>query len=135
MLDIPFRAGDGAETVLNDCDLQIALWGLYELHYRGFTDVDEGMEWDPQLIAIRGRLEADLERGVRELVAPFVASAEEQADSFQAALDNVIQDVDGPSLAAYVQRDATTDQYLEFLMLRSLYHLMESDPHAGSCPG
>jgi len=133
-LGIPFRTDGSAETILTDDDLQIALWALYELHYRGFTDVDERMEWDPQLIAVRGRLEALLEQAVRGLVAPFVSRAEEQAESFQAALENVIQSSDGPSLAVFLQRQATVDQYLEFLMIRSLYHLKESDPHAWVVP-
>ena len=133
ILEVPFRADRDVDAILNDDDVQIALWAMYELHYRGFTDVDDRMEWDPQLIAVRSRLEAELEQGVRQLVAPFVSRAEE-ADTFQAALENVIQDVDGPSVAAFLQREATADQFREFLMLRSLYHLKESDPQAWVVP-
>ncbi|MFI5428843.1 hypothetical protein [Aeromicrobium sp. UC242_57] len=31
----------------NDLDLHICLWALYELHYRGFDDVDDHLEWQP----------------------------------------------------------------------------------------
>ena len=134
VLEVPLRVDQDAETILNDDDLQIALWGMYELHYRGFSDVDDRMEWDPQLIAVRGRLETALERAVRELVGPFVSRAEEQTETFQAALEHVIQEVDGPSVAVFLQREATTDQYREFLMLRSLYHLKESDPQVWALP-
>jgi hypothetical protein len=133
-VEVTVRSDQGAEAVLRDEDLQVALWAMYELHYRGFSDVDDRMEWDPGLIAVRRQLETELERAVRELVAPFVSAAQDQADTFQGALEAVTLDVDGPSLAAYLQRDATIDQYREFLMLRSLYHLKESDPQAWALP-
>ncbi|MCZ9339631.1 iron-containing redox enzyme family protein, partial [Streptomyces sp. TRM76130] len=31
-------------------DLQLALYQCYELHYRGFAEVDPGLEWDPGLL-------------------------------------------------------------------------------------
>lgn len=133
-LDVPIPWDEGTEAALKDDDMQIALWALYELHYRGFADVDERMEWDPQLIAVRARLEAVLEQAIQGLVAPFVSKAEDEADNFQTALENVIQDVDGPSVAVFMQREATADQYLEFLMIRSIYHLKESDAHAFVVP-
>ena len=34
----------------HDDDAQIALWALYELHYRGFDDVDDALEWQPELL-------------------------------------------------------------------------------------
>jgi hypothetical protein len=131
-VDIPAQMRADA-SALTDDDLQIALWALYELHYRGFADVEDRMEWDPQLIAVRARLESVFEQAVRDLVGPSVARAEEQ-DGFQAALEAVIADVEGPSLAVYLQQEATEDQYLEFLTLRSIYHLKESDPHAFVLP-
>ncbi|GAA2625856.1 hypothetical protein GCM10010425_23090 [Streptomyces spororaveus] len=29
-------------------DLQLALYMLYELHYRGFDGVDDARKWDPE---------------------------------------------------------------------------------------
>ncbi|MEU9182051.1 hypothetical protein AB0C90_35555 [Streptomyces sp. NPDC048550] len=34
-------------------DLQLALYLLYELHYRGFDGVADEREWDPDLLRLR----------------------------------------------------------------------------------
>ena len=47
-------------------DAQISLWALYELSYRGFEDVEDSLEWHPDLVALRGELEADVETALRE---------------------------------------------------------------------
>jgi hypothetical protein len=104
-------------------DAAVALWVLHELHYRGFDDVPEDREWDPELVRLRGRLEADLEARLRSrFVRPEVDSGlvEEFFDWVAAH--------DGMSVAAHVQRDADRDQVLELLRIRSIYHLKESDP-------
>lgn len=44
-------------SVEDDDDLHIGLWALYELHHRGFDDVDEDQEWNPALLGV-----AELER-------------------------------------------------------------------------
>src|SRR5215203_3761154 len=49
-------------------DFQLSLYLLYELHYRGFRDVDERWEWEPLLLEFRASLEADFEATLRELV-------------------------------------------------------------------
>lgn len=46
-------------------DAQLTLWVLYEIHHRGFDDVSDELEWDPHLIGVRRRLEADLEQTLR----------------------------------------------------------------------
>ena len=33
-------------------DTQLALYCCYELHYRGFDGVPEGLEWDPELLGV-----------------------------------------------------------------------------------
>src|SRR5437764_122029 len=38
-------------------DFHLALYLLYELHYRGLPDVDEPWEWEPSLLAMRRELE------------------------------------------------------------------------------
>ena len=71
--------------VLHDEDGQLALWILYELHYRGFDDVSDDREWDPGLIGLRGVLERGFERELRDAVrarlAPVVASATSPSSS------------------------------------------------------
>src|SRR4051794_27784265 len=41
-------------------DLQLALWCLFELHYRGFAEVGEEWEWEPAAIGLRRALEQTL---------------------------------------------------------------------------
>ena len=42
---------------LTDEDIQLALYVLYELHYRCFDGVDARWEWEPSLLALRATLE------------------------------------------------------------------------------
>ncbi len=110
-------------------DSAVALWAFYELHYRGFEDVDERREWDPSVVQLRGELEAGLEARLRE---PWAGHHPEGdfADAFFA----FVGDHDGPSLARFVQTDATEEQVLDLLRMRSLYHLKEADPSAWVVP-
>jgi hypothetical protein len=45
---------------LADDDLQLGLWIMYELHYRGFDEVDDDWEWDPPLLGLRRQVESRL---------------------------------------------------------------------------
>lgn len=103
-------------------DAQITLWALYEQHYRGFDDVAGELEWDPQLIAVRRRLEQDFERELRART-PKLPEPGNFAEDFFA----FVADHDGPSLAAHIHRSATDEQVREFLRHKSIYHLKESD--------
>jgi hypothetical protein len=113
----------------HDDDAQIALWTLYELHYRGFDDVDDALEWHPEALHVRRALEQTFEARLRErydapdLTAPF-------ADSFF----DYVASHDGRSLAAFVQRGADAEQVRELLSVRTIYHLKESDPSAWLVP-
>ncbi|MFL6022414.1 MAG: iron-containing redox enzyme family protein, partial [Marmoricola sp.] len=53
-------------------DLQITLWVLYELHYRGFEDVEDELEWDAEVLAARRRLERPFEDHLRRLASGLV---------------------------------------------------------------
>ncbi|MDZ5622410.1 iron-containing redox enzyme family protein [Nocardioides sp. HM23] len=117
----------------DDEDLHLSLWMLYELHYRGFAGVDEAREWDPDLIAVRGRLEAQFETGLRAACQPIIALADDQGTVPDQLVAITAYDT-GISLPQFLQREATTAQYLEFLVQRSLYHLKESDPQAWALP-
>ena len=122
------RAGTDFSTVLTTAptavgdDAALALWVLHELHYRGFAEVDDSLEWEPTLLQVRGLLEADLERRLRDRWAP------PQGLSFVDDALEWIDGQDGVSLARHVHRDADRDQVLDLLRVRSLYHLKESDP-------
>ena len=110
-------------------DVQISLWTLYELHYRGFDDVDERLEWHPALLELRHSLEISFENHLRDRYTQV-----ELDGPFADALFTYIADHDGLSLAAFVQRHADTDQVLDLLRHRSIYHLKESDPVAWVVP-
>ncbi|MDF1606257.1 iron-containing redox enzyme family protein [Nocardioides sp. YIM 152315] len=109
-------------------DAALALWVLHELHYRGFAEVDDRFEWDPQLIRVRTLLERDLEARLR---ARFTRP---EGLSFVDDVFGWIDDHDGVSLARHVHRDADRDQVLDLLRARSLYHLKESDPASWLVP-
>ena len=115
------RVADAPEAG-SAADAQITLWALYEQHYRGFEDVAGELEWDPQLIAVRRRLEQDFERELRART-PGLPGPGNFAEDFFA----FVADHDGPSLAAHIHRSATADQVREFLRHKSIYHLKESD--------
>ncbi|MFL6156765.1 MAG: iron-containing redox enzyme family protein [Marmoricola sp.] len=113
-------------------DLQISLWALYELHYRGFADVDGHAEWDPEILAVRRRLEESFEADLRSLVSDLVITALRE-DGLVAQLERIVAEP-GPSIASFLHREATREQFEEFLAVRSLYHLKESDPHSWALP-
>jgi Iron-containing redox enzyme len=120
-----------SKTVVEDDheDAQLSLWLLYELHYRGFDGVDDALEWDPDLLRLRRRLETDLEQRLR---ARFPGHRYEGAVAD--ALFDYVDAHDGPAIAPYVQGSADADQVRELLRHRSLYHLKEFDPTAWVIP-
>jgi hypothetical protein len=113
----------------DDEDLHITLWALYELHYRGFEDADDRLEWQPELIELRRSLETSFEHTLRERI-PASWPAGEFAETFF----DFVADHDGPSLASFVHKDADKEQALELLRMRSIYHLKEADPSAWVVP-
>jgi hypothetical protein len=125
----PLPLPDGPDPIADE-DLQLALYCCYELHYRGFEDVDERWEWAPSLLALRAALEAPFEAALRAAVGPLGPLPEPGA--MDVAL-RAIED-DGPSLSRFVEREATRDQVLEFLIHRSAYQLKEADPHSWALP-
>jgi hypothetical protein len=110
-------------------DLHLTLYLLYEIHYRGLTGVDDSWEWEPSLVAFRRALEGVFEDALRGLVSPLSANG-----SVPDQLRDLIDKDRGPSLANYMQTTATLDQFREFLIHRSAYHLKEADPHSWAIP-
>lgn len=120
-----------ADDPLTDEDLQLGLYACYELHYRGFDEVDPRWEWRPDLLAVRAALEAPFEAAVRDLVP---APAPVDAADTDVALREIADPGDGPSLSRHLAREATLDQFREFLVHRSAYQLKEADPHSWALP-
>lgn len=127
------RAIDDARDVLADDDVQLTLFALYELHYRGLDGVDDAWEWHPDLLAARVRLEGAFERAVRERV-PVPDTSARTASQIAEALFALTAADDGPSLSGYLAKRATDEQVHEFVIQRSIYHLKEADPHSWALP-
>ncbi|WP_209720160.1 iron-containing redox enzyme family protein [Marmoricola sp. OAE513] len=114
-------------------DASLALWTLYELSYRGFDDAPGADEWSPSLLRARQYLERDLEQRLRAMTDELVEDALGSDGGVVERLERVVSH-DGPSLSTYLHREADAEQYREFLALRSIYHLKESDPQAFALP-
>lgn len=119
--------------VLDDADVQLALWCLYELAYRGFEDVDPDAEWWPAVVAFRRSLEQPFERAVRRAVRDRLADIP-QGMPVASAIFALVEQDSSPSLAAFLHRQASRSEMLDFLRQRSIYHLKESDPHSFVLP-
>src|SRR4051794_35159634 len=129
---LPSLPAPGADRAEADEDLQLALYCCYELHYRGFSDVDERWEWSPGLLAARAALEAPFEAAMGELAPP--QPYERDPAEMDIALREIIAADDGPSVARFVEARASEEQLLEFLVHRSAYQLKEADPHSWAIP-
>jgi hypothetical protein len=129
----PRAHGVPADPVADD-DLQLALYLCYELHYRGLPGVDDTWEWEPSLIALRGGLEAEFERGLRAAPALRARVQPPAPEDMDAALREIADSDDGPSLSRFLETRGTLDQFLEFMVHRSAYQLKEADPHSWALP-
>jgi hypothetical protein len=122
-------AAPPADDPLTDDDLQLALWILFELHYRGFADVAPSWEWEPAAIGLRRALETTLLDALRrDVVVP--PSRRPVADRLRA----LVEADDGPQLSKYLQTEADEARFTEFVVHRSIYQLKEADPHSWALP-
>lgn len=133
------RRPSGASHAFNDLtadidpygrDLQLALYVCYELHYRGFSGVDPGWEWDATLLDLRAQLEHAFLDAVRRDVGVIPPHTTAHAEMDAAATEPV--QGSGPSW--YLRDQGTWEQAREYFVHRSLYHLKEGDPHAWIIP-
>lgn len=108
---------------LSDDDLHLALYLCYELAYRGLDGVEDEMEWNLDMLAVRRRMELAFESALLETVSPEEVVPEEVASGLR-QLDEAAS-----PFGFYMERQATIDQFLEFVIHRSSYHLKEADPH------
>lgn len=121
-------------SVITDGDFQLALWTLYELHYRGFDDVAADLEWAPHLVRTRLTLERHFEHDLRRQTRPQIEEARQSGDTVVTQLFALTGHDTAPAVPAFLQRRATTDQVLDFLRQRSIYHRKESDPQSFVLP-
>src|SRR4051812_36452082 len=117
---------------VEDEDLHLALYCCYELHYRGFEGVADRWEWEPSLLALRGALEEQFEAELHALVGdPGEPPDPREID---ARLRELMHGDDAPSVSTFIEREATAEQMLEFMIHRSAYQLKEADPHSWALP-
>jgi len=128
----PPHTVEPVSDAVEDEDLHLALYCCYELHYRGFVGVDERWEWEPSLLSLRAALEHQFEDELHELVgAPGEPPDPREVD---AHLREIMLADDAPSVSTFIEREATAEQMLEFMIHRSAYQLKEADPHSWALP-
>ncbi|MEU3690882.1 iron-containing redox enzyme family protein [Streptomyces narbonensis] len=110
-------------------DLQLALYLLYELHYRGFEGVDDAREWDPELLLLRRAMEGRFLEALRAELPDMPRTA---AEAFAPLLVEPV-DLTG-SLSHRLETEGELWHLREYAALRSLYHLKEADPHVWVIP-
>lgn len=108
-------------------DLQLALHLAYELHYRGFRDVPDDIEWDPTLLRLRAQLEMRFEDALRDDC--------HGGGGVREVLDALLTEPsEGQSTSHYLVRSGTLGRLREYAVLRSVYQLREADPHLWVVP-
>jgi Iron-containing redox enzyme len=127
--EIPVRSAPLDDPIVGD-DSALALYVLYELHYRSFVGVDEGWEWDPSLLRVRAQLE---ERFLGALLAKLDVAPTGPEDVV-ARLQALASADDGPSLSAHMESGGMLEELREFAIHRSAYQLKEADPHTWAIP-
>src|ERR687898_865183 len=95
------RGPEPADDPLYGDDAALALYVLYELHYRGFAGVDDGWEWEPSLLALRRRLEERFEARVLEEAGPHTWAIPRLTGAVKAAMIEIQADEYGDG----VERD------------------------------
>ncbi len=154
LIDVPTRPAPRAPGPVDeeigdplvDEDLALALYVLYELHYRSFSGVSDEWEWDPGLLTLRSEMEACFERAIIDDLLDsdiWAASGLEEhpdrlahpdAEDIPGLLRAMIDADDDPSLSRRIETQASKEQMLEFLIHRSAYQLKEADPHSWAIP-
>jgi hypothetical protein len=121
------------QSPLHDLDFQCALSCCYEMHYRGFTDVDDALEWSPRFVAVQGILEARFGSALCA-AAPCPGGEIGELPVHEGLRELIVAEAEGPSLSGYLLKRGSRREFQEFLVQRSLYHLKEADPHTWQIP-
>jgi hypothetical protein len=120
------------EPLAGDDDFHLALYALYELHYRSFEGVDDRWEWEPSLLRLRAELERRFELALGEAIPP---EPEQSApDEIPERLKALLAAAEGPSISRFLEMRASADQFREVLVHKSAYQLKEADPHSFAIP-
>lgn len=118
------------DATLGDEDLQLALYCLHELAYRGFDHLDPDAEVDPGVHAWRLTLESRFEGALASLTHDVVQRWRHDPVGY---LRHDSDDSE-PSLSAELLDAADLSRFREVLVHRSGYQLKEADPHSWAIP-
>ena len=119
--------------LVQDDDVQVALFTAYELRYSGLTGVADDWEWHPAVLELCAAVERAFEKALRDRV-PVPPLPAPGVDSVAAALFALTDADTGPSVSRFIAKKATDEQAQEFLIQRSIYQLKEADPHSWAIP-
>src|SRR5687768_3383873 len=93
--ELPRHVPAAVDDPLRDEDLHLALYCCYELHYRGLPGVHPEWEWEPSLLALRRRLEAQFEAALLDALGEPAEAP--QPGEMDVALRSVADADDAPS--------------------------------------
>ncbi|MFE2560753.1 iron-containing redox enzyme family protein [Streptomyces sp. NPDC059352] len=108
-------------------DLQLALHLCYELHYQGFAQVPDTLEWDPDLLRVRALLERRLESALRH-------DCRHLPDVEEGLAALLVEPVDGTGASHFLMSQGELWHLREYAALRSVTQLHEADPHLWVVP-
>jgi hypothetical protein len=128
----PQPAAGPARLDQDDNDFQLALWCCYELHYRGFDDVDDRWEWHPGILGFRACLEQQWVARLRRCVVSDPGPV--PASGLPERLARLVREPGGQDLTGFLAREASREQFAEYLAHKSVYQLKEADPHSFGLP-
>ena len=110
-------------------DSALALYCMYELHYRGFEGVDVEWEWSANLLSWRSLLEQAFLQRLHDEVGPLPSEPR-----IPDALHDLMAASEGPSLSAHLLGSGNSEHFREMAIHRSIYQLKEADPHTWAIP-
>ncbi len=118
------------EDVINDEDLQLALYCCYELHYQGFLGVQDDWEWEPSLLRLRRDLESTFERQLRDSLPNDLGVGGRDVGTalWQLSREGAF------SLSEWLLAHGNRLHAEEIAIHRSGYQLKEADPHTWAIP-
>ncbi|HKJ55462.1 MAG TPA: iron-containing redox enzyme family protein, partial [Nitriliruptoraceae bacterium] len=128
--DVPLVLPVPQDDPIRGEDYALTLYLLYELHYRGITDVSDEWEWHPGLLAHRRSLEAGFLQCVQEVVGDVPP-----VDDIVGFLQGQFAATgDARSVSAWCEEHGRLVHLREQAVLRSAYQLKEADPHSWVLP-
>jgi hypothetical protein len=114
-------------------DAQLALYLCYELHFGDLPGVASTMEWNPDLLAVRARLEQRMQERLRRL-ARHAGGVPWAGHDVAAQVTALVQADTGPSLSRFMESTGTLNQMREFVIHRAAYQRKEGDGHTFAIP-